>query len=156
MSEQFSSTPIEPSAPLPPVKLWTPRLIGFSSFFFGFPAGIVLASINWMRMGLTNKAIIHLAGGAVGALVFVILLLLLPQTVGNGLGFLTNIGMVYYLRNQTKNDIEKFKASSREVQNAHWFGGCLIGFVLLGLFLTLILVIGLLLALVHLEIHSFP
>ena len=153
MSEQLSAIPVQPSMPSsPPVKLWTPRAVGYTTFFLGFPGGLVLAALNWMRMGLTNKAITHLVGGAVGTLVFVVLVALLPGNAGTVLGFFVNIGVLLYLQNQTRKDIETFKANNREVQNAHWFGGCLIGLIMLGLFVALTFVVGVFMALVGVPI----
>jgi len=155
MSDQLPATPVQPSMPsFPPVKLWTPRAVGYTAFFLGFPGGIVLATLNWMRMGLTNKAIAHLVGGAVGLLVFVILLVLLPGSIGTWFGLLVNFGVLFYLQNQTKKDIAAFQANNREVQNAHWLGGCLIGLVMLGLFFALVFVITFFLALVGVPISE--
>lgn len=100
-------------------------------------------------MGITNKAITHLAGGAIGVLMFIILLILLPGSMGKWidlfinrvLGILVNFGMLFYLQKQTKNDIYACKAANREIQNAHWLSGCLIGLGMLGLFIALFFVI---------------
>lgn len=74
MQEQISEPLAQPLAPSsPPVKLWTPGIIAAISFLLGFPAGIVLASINWMRMNLSNKALTHLIAGGVGTFIVVIL-----------------------------------------------------------------------------------
>ena len=132
MSDQSSS------ASVLPVKLWTPRVIMFTTLFVGFPSGIALASINWMRMGMMNKAIVHLTGGAIGALIFIILSLLLPGNVGGGIGILANVGILTYLRIQMKNDIEKFKAANRVVQNSSWLIGFLIGLGVFALYLALV------------------
>lgn len=65
MSDQVPSTVTHPSEPpLPQVKLWKASTIGLIAFLCGFPGGIVVASINWIRMGLKNKAILHLMGEA--------------------------------------------------------------------------------------------
>ena len=143
MSDQLSATPAQPLAPQsPPAKLWTPRAVGYITFFLGFPGGLVMAARNWMRMGLTNKAITHLVAGGVGILAFVILFLILPGNVGSVLGFAVNIGMLFYLQNQTRKDIAAFIANNHEVQNAHWFSGCLIGLVTIVLWIPLVFVVG--------------
>ena len=153
MSDQLSATPVQPSMPSsPPVKLWTPRAVGYTTFFLGFPGGIVLTALNWMRMGLTNKAITHLVGGAVGLLALVIVLILLPGSIGTWFGLFVNLGMLFYLQNQTKKDIEAFKAGNHEVQNAHWFGGCLIGLVMAGLWFALAFVVTFFLTLIGVPI----
>ena len=148
MSEQLPVQPVQPLIPAStPFKLWSAGLIGFFTFFLGFPGGLVLASINWIRMRLTNKAIAHLVGGVVGISVIVIILYLLPGKVGYGLGFLVNVGMYIYLRNQMKKDIDAFKADSHEVINAHWFGGCLLSLAAIVVYFAMAIVIVLFLTL---------
>ena len=122
---------------LPPVKLWSSRFIGFASFFLGFPSGIALSAINWNRMGLNKKVVFHVAVGVIGIFALVIILLLLPGNRGRGLAGLVNFGMLYYLYSQTKKDTEVFKANNHVVENAHWFGGCLISLLMVGLYFFL-------------------
>ena len=122
---------------LPPVKLWSSRFIGFASFFLGFPSGIALSAINWNRMGLNKKVVFHVAVGVIGIFALVIILLLLPGNRGRGLAGLVNFGMLYYLYSQTKKDTEVFKANNHIVENAHWFGGCLISLLMVGLYFFL-------------------
>jgi hypothetical protein len=98
-------------------------------------------------MRLTNKGIAHLVGGVVGISVIVIILYLLPGKVGYGLGFLVNVGMYIYLRNQMKKDIDAFKADSHEVINAHWFGGCLLSLAAIVVYFAMAIVIVLFLTL---------
>lgn len=139
--ELLPETQNESSAPQSlPVKLWTPRFIGFATFFLGFPGGIALSALNWYRMGLNKKVTLHIVIGAIGAFALVIILLLLPGNQGRGIGVLVNFGMLYYLYNQTKKDIEEFKANNHEVENAHWFGGCMISLLMIGLYFILALV----------------
>jgi hypothetical protein len=153
MSEQLSLTPIQPLAyPSPPVKLWTPAVIGLITFLLGYPGGLVMAILNWIRMGLINKAISHLIVGAAGTLAYVVLLAQLTGDVGNLLACLVNIAMIFYLHNQIKQDIAAFKACNHEVQNAHWLGGVLIGIVMLGAYLALAFVVGVLMALFNVPI----
>lgn len=141
MSEQISNTPMQaPTPSSPPVKLWTPGFIAGVTFLLGFPAGIVIACINWMRMKMNDKAVLHLFIGAAGTVVFTIILILLPSTPGRVLGLLGNLGVLYYLRQGMKKDLENFKLSN-SVEDAGQLGGCLIG---LGtLVLLFILVFGL-------------
>ena len=122
-------------SPVSTVKLWTPTTIGFITFFLGFPGGIVLSSINWMRMGLEKKALAHLIGGVLGALIFILLIIFLPSSIGRFVGFGANLAMLAYLNRQMRKDIGNVTPSYR-VQNAHWFGGCLIGLVCLGFFMA--------------------
>jgi len=140
MSEQLSTTPTRSSKLVsPPVRLWTPGVVALTAFLFGFPGGIVLASINWVRMGLTSKASAHLVGGAIGALLLVVFLIQLPSL--RELAVLINVGVLYYLQNQIKNDLETFTAN-HEVQPAHWLSGFLIGLVMLGFLYLLVLGVG--------------
>jgi len=139
MLDQISNTPVQPSMPSSSsVKLWTPGFIAAVSFFLGFPAGIVIASINWMRMKLNNKALVHLVAGAVGTFIFAIVLILIPGTAGRFLGIAANLGTLFYLQQQMKKDLEDFKASNNSVENANQLGGCSIGLGSLVLFLVLV------------------
>ena len=143
MSDQpLPTSVISPTSTSLPVKLWTVQVISSTTFFLGFPAGIVLASINWMRMNLKNKALTYLIAGAVGIIVVPFLAIILPQGVGTILGLLVNFGTLYLLQKEMKVDIEKFKAANNVVQNANWFGGCLIGLVILALFIGEIFVMA--------------
>ncbi|HAW52217.1 MAG TPA: hypothetical protein DCX54_07820 [Flavobacteriales bacterium] len=123
------------------IKFWPPTAIGFLTFFFMFPSGVLLASINWLRMGLNKKAIYHLVAGLVGAFIFIIVLLLIPDNGARGFSYLINIGVAYYLSRQTKNDLEKFKENNGTTQDAHWFGGCLIGLMMYGFYLFLLFLV---------------
>ena len=135
MLDQDSNIPVQsPMSSSPPIKLWTPGFIAGVSFLLGFPAGIVIASINWMRMNLTNKALTHLIGGAVGIFIFVLAVLLMPGAAGRFIGLLANLGILFYLQRQMKKDIETFKVSN-DVEDAGQLGGCLIGLGTLLLFL---------------------
>ena len=133
MQEQISTTTYQPTAAS--VKLWTPGFIAAVSFLLGFPAGIVLASINWTRMKLNNKAMTHLIGGAIGTFIFVLLLILTPSTVGRVVGIAFNLGTLFYLQQQMKKDQESFQLSNK-VEKAGEISGCLIG---LGILLVLVL-----------------
>lgn len=137
MQDQISGPMVQPSVPSSPsVKLWTPGVIAAISFLLGFPAGIVLASINWMRMNLNNKAFIHLIAGAIGTFIFMLLIILLPGSVGSILGIATNLGALFYLYREMKKDLETFQASNHTVAKANELGGCLIG---LGIFLLVLI-----------------
>lgn len=138
MFDQASNASVQsPTPSSPPIKLWTPGFIAGVSFLLGFPAGIVIASINWMRMKLNNKALIHLIGGAAVTFIFVILLILIPGNAGRAVGLIANLGVLFYLQQQMKVDINSFKLSNR-VEDAGQLGGCLIGLGVLVLFLILV------------------
>ena len=138
MFDQASNASVQPSTPSsPPIKLWTPGFIAGVSFLLGFPAGIVIASIDWMRMKLNNKALIHLIGGAAVTFIFVIVLILIPGNAGRAVGLIANLGVLFYLQQQMKVDSNSFKLSNR-VEDAGQLGGCLIGLGVLVLFLILV------------------
>ena len=137
MQEQISNTPMR-AVPLgPSVKLWTPGFIAGVSFLLGFPAGIVLASINWMRMKMNDKAIMHLVGGGILTFIFILLLIFTASTIGRAVGIVFNIGTLFYLQQQMKKDLAGFQVSNR-VEKAGEIGGCLIG---LGILLAFVIVI---------------
>ena len=134
MQEKISEPLAQPLAPSsPPVKLWTPGVIAAIALLLGFPAGIVLASINWMRMKMNNKALTHLSVGIVGTLIFIVLVILLPGNVGTVVGLATNLATLFYLQREMKKDLEIFKASNNTVEKANELGGCLIGLGILAL-----------------------
>ena len=127
MQGQISDLTAQPSAPLAPsVKLWTPGFIAAVTFLLGFPAGIVLSAINWMRMKMNDKAVYHLIAGAAGAIILIAILIFTPGTVGRLLALVINIGILLYLQRQMNKDINVFQAANR-VETAGWPGGCLIG-----------------------------
>jgi len=127
MQQQISDLSAQsPVADAPSVKLWTPGLIGGVTFFLGFPAGIVLASINWFRMKMNEKAIIHLVVGAVGTIIFLAILIITPGTTGRLLALAINLGVLFYLRWGMAKDMDVFQTANR-VEKAGWPGGCLIG-----------------------------
>lgn len=88
--------------PTPTIKLWTPRTIGFMTFFLSFLFGITLASINWMRMGMKRKALVQIAG----SIIVILAIMLLPDNFGRLFSLLINLGYMVYLHQQMKNDIE--------------------------------------------------
>jgi hypothetical protein len=146
MEEPISSPAIQPSTPAsPPVKLWSPSAIGWITFFLGFPAGVVLASINWFRMGMRDKAIMHLVGGGLGTFLF-IFIIISSSGSSSGLSLLVNLGIIYYLAEQMKADIQLYRATGIPVQDADGLGGCLIGVATLLVFIGVIVMIVFVLA----------
>lgn len=138
--QQISNTPVQAVSTAPAVKLWTPGFIAGVSFLLGFPAGIVLAAINWMRMKMNDKAMIHIVGGGILTFIFILLLLFTPSTVGRVLGLVFNIGILLYLQQQMKKDQEAFQFQNK-VEKAGELGGCLIGIAILLAFLLVIVVL---------------
>lgn len=120
------------SQPKPTIKLWTPTTIGVLTFFLGFPAGIVLATINWIKMGMTRKVFPHILIGIAG----VVAVIFLPDNIGRIVGLALSWGYIAYFRQQIKSDIEKLDRFN--VQKAHWFSAffmsvALYGIVLIGI-----------------------
>lgn len=137
MQQQISNTPMQAVPATPSVKLWTPGFIAGVSFLLGFPAGIVLASINWIRMKMNNKAMTHLVIGGIVTFVFILLLTFTPSAVGRVVGIAFNVATLFYLQQQMKKDLEAFQLHNN-VEKAGEVGGCLIG---LGILLAFIIVV---------------
>ena len=152
MQQPISNLSVQPSAQLASsVKLWTPGFIAAVTFFLAFPAGIVLASINWMRMKMTDKAIIHLVAGAVGTVIFLAILIMTPGNTGRLFALAINLGILFYLRWRMEKDINVFQATSR-VEKAGWPGGCLIGIGMLILYYLMAFFFGIVLVLIGVPI----
>src|SRR5207249_1383051 len=88
------------------VELWTPWGIGWASVLLGFPGAVVLAALNWRRMGRTRKAIVHVAAAAIGtwALFFV--------NAGSA-GLAIGVAIGYYLFRAQRSDQSPLKAGGR-------------------------------------------
>ena len=140
MQEQISNTPMQAVPAAPPVKLWTPGFIAGVSFLLGFPAGFVLASINWIRMKMNDKAMIHLVIGGIITLIFIPLLIFTSSTIGRVVGIVFNLGTLFYLQQQMKKDLETFQLQNK-VEKAGELGGCLIGLGILVTFLIVVIVL---------------
>jgi tetratricopeptide (TPR) repeat protein len=115
------------SQPKPIIKLWTPTTLGVLTFFLGFPAGIALATINWIKMGMARKVIPHILTGITGS----VALILLPNNLGRIVGLALSWGYIAFFRSQMKSDLEKLDRF--EVRNAHWFSGFLMSVALYGI-----------------------
>ena len=105
----------------PTIKLWTPKTISFLTIFSGFPSGVTLAFINWLKMGMKGKAFTQVLGGVIGILI----LFILPQGVASIFGIVLNLGYMAYLRQQMTRDIEKITGYNN-IKYHHWFSGLLI------------------------------
>lgn len=108
------------------VVVWTPGVIAFVTFLFGFPSGIVLAAINWYRMEMRSKANLHLLIGGLGLLLVLLVFLLVPNAPGYWVGWFVNILVLTYLRFRMKEDIERIKVG-HPVRNANWLAGLGLG-----------------------------
>ena len=88
------------SEPKPKIKLWTPNTIGVLTFLLGFPAGILLATINWIKMRLIRKAVPHIFIGIAG----VVALFLLPDNLARLVGLTLSWVYIAFFRSQMKED----------------------------------------------------
>ena len=139
-NQSLPTSALPPTSSSLPAKLWTVQVISSTTFFLGFPAGIVLACLNWMRMNVKKKALTYLIACVVGVFVFSFLAIVLPQIGGIILVLVADFGTLFLLQKVMKADIARFKADNKIVQNANWFGGCLIGLVVLVLFVGIVFV----------------
>lgn len=123
--------PAPPAAPPPftTVRVWSPMTIRLITFLFGFPVGVILAAINWRRLGLHRKAAAHLVGG--GWMLFGLSTsdLWLPDPlfillIGIGL-FVT---MPLYLGREVARDIAACQTATQPVLEANGWQGFLLGF----------------------------
>ena len=92
--------------------LFSPRQIFFLSMITGYPTGLVLSSINWVRMGSTGTAVFHWVAG--------VILLTLWSFGGNVIGTILDIGFCVYLSQQMRQNIKQFTLDGNEIQPASW------------------------------------
>lgn len=126
------TTTLQPSA-----ELWGTMLIGAVTILFAFPAGMLLAVINWYRMGMYAKSRSRLIATVALAYVFVVILLTLPGFIGQLFYFAVNVGAFFYLRREMDADTDAYAYAGNEVHPASRIKGIAIGFGAL-LFLVLI------------------
>lgn len=141
-SPELIVTPPPSPQPFTTIRVWSPSTIRLTTFAFGFPVGMILAAINWQRLGLHRKAAAHLVGG--GWMLFGL------STSGFWLpdplfGWLIAIGlfvtMPLYLGREMTHDITACHASMQPVLAAEGWRGFLAGFgVLIGYIVTLSLI----------------
>jgi len=121
---------------------WSHWTIGWLTLLFGIPNGLILASINWFRLGLSYKAILHLTLGILSLLLFIIfgthiewlsdhktIQIIIFFALYLFLTFLVSV----YLDRQTKKDIENLPESGGVYKKAHW-GSALVILLFLILF----------------------
>jgi hypothetical protein len=108
------------------VALWTPRQIAILSLLPGIPGGIVMSSINWIKIGLARKAVAHMAGGAVAYCIYLVIFSFISNYFGVVFALAFQLGAVYYLYHGMKKDIEEFRIGRGKVQTAGWVSGLLI------------------------------
>jgi hypothetical protein len=138
MSAQFSS-PI--AQPLTPIKLWSPTMIWVSTLFFGFIAGLALASINCIRMGYPKRAYLYMGSGVIIlGLLAILVMVVLPENNFTQVGVMLISTSV--LNSLSKNDIENLQPPHSIRENASKLTGIGIGIGMLGLTAGLFLAIA--------------
>lgn len=121
----------------PSAELWGTMLIGAVTILFAFPAGMLLAVINWYRMGMYAKSRSRLLATVAAAYIFVVILLALPSFLGQLFYLAVNVGAFFYLRREMDADTDAYAYAGNEVHPANRLIGVAIGFGGL-LFLALI------------------
>ncbi len=133
--EKGKSIPTPGSPPSgSPITLFAPRQVFYLSFFTGWPTGMVLASINWVRMGSTGTAVVHWVAGSILLTLWSYILNESRFSCGTWLGLAIHVGFCFYLYQQMKQDIKAFTLEGNQTRPAKWKSGCLLGFVTLLLF----------------------
>jgi hypothetical protein len=128
-----------------PITLFAPRQVFYLSFFTGWPTGLVLASINWVRMGSTGTAVVHWVAGSILLTLWSYVLNESKLSCGTWLGLAIHCGFCFYLYQQMKRDIKSFNLEGNQTQIAKWKSGCLLGLVTLLLFFIVVVLLSLLL-----------
>lgn len=129
--ESLTAVPATPPS-FTTIHVWTPMTIQVITFIFGFPVGVILAALNWQRLGLQRKAVTHLLGG--GWMLFGLGTseLWLPDPL---FGWLIAIGlfvtMPLYLERAMRRDLAAYNTAMQPVLAAQGWQGVLLGFGLL-------------------------
>jgi hypothetical protein len=118
-------TDLQGLEPHVPMALWTPKGIGVVSAVLGFPGAVVLAALNWRRMGRTRKAIVHLAAALI--VTWALFLAAVYADVRSG-GFLIGLGVGYYLYRAQRTDQAPYVALGRVTERSG-LAGALIAIV---------------------------
>ena len=100
-------------APSQSIEVWSPKAIAWITFFFGLPAGLLLASANWRQLERHDTARNHTIGAVGAFLAYLAAVLLIPGSLGSFVVLAINIGGLLYLRAQTQGDIDE--ASTRNI-----------------------------------------
>ena len=113
------------------LTLYSASKVALISFLLGFPAGLMVAAVNWRRMGLSNKIKPHLVAAVLASLAlgFVAASPLAPCSTVFGLLF--SLAFSLYLYRATENDINSFRKSDVYFEDGGWLGG--FGLGILGL-----------------------
>lgn len=113
------------------LTLYSASKVALISFLFGFPAGLMVASVNWSRMGLGNKIKPHLVAAVVASLALGFVAASPLRPCSTVLGLLFSLAFSFYLYRTTENDIDSFSKRDVYFEDGGWLGGFAFG--LLGL-----------------------
>jgi hypothetical protein len=119
--------------------IWSARVIGWVTLFFGIESGFIVASVNWFRMGYKTKAFIHIAIAILIASVNTLFLqdyLRLSSHLSikdYSIRLLISFGLIFlaiaYLHSTTRKDIELLQENGKSIKNWNWFFAVLIGLI---------------------------
>jgi hypothetical protein len=118
-----------------PKKIWSPRIIGWITLLCGVATGLIVASINWARMGYRLKAALHGLLGVGAAFLYAYSLrnyigLSSRETVGLSLAeyalrLFLNFGLTFlviaYLHLTTQKDIQHLQVVESHPEKANVF-----------------------------------
>lgn len=133
-SRQIARETLRPNA-----RLWGATLVGVIALVCAFPAGMVLAVMNWQQMGLLRKARRTLYAAVALAYLFVVVLLLLPPGVAQIFYFGANIAAFFLLRRELDRDADAYAYAGLVAQPANPLVALAIGLGLLVLLILLVL-----------------
>jgi hypothetical protein len=108
-----------------PVTLFTPRQVFYLSFLTGWPTGLVMASINWSRMGSAGTAVVHWVAGSILFGLWSFVLRDSSVSCGSWLGLIIHIGFCLYIYQQMKQSHKAFHLEGNQTRPAKWKSGCL-------------------------------
>jgi hypothetical protein len=116
-------------------RLWKPNQVFWIGFLFGWPGAIVLACMNWARIGKREKAMLHLAAALPVTLVYTIMIWSLPES-SLLLPLFINVLILYYLKERLDRDMPSFRDGL--YMSAGWLRGSLICIGILMIYLACI------------------
>ena len=145
----MEDTPLASESEQLSLELWTPAMVGWITFLLGFPSGVLLACLNWQRMGLKNKARLHALLTVLGIVVLTSVILTSSTAIGFA-GLIANLFVVFYLRNETASDTQLFEATGYEIKEANTSLGCLLSLLGILVFVVAVFLVSMVFALLGL------
>lgn len=120
-------------------RLWKPNQVFWIGFLFGWPGAVVLACLDWLRIGRREKALWHMLGGLAAALVYTLGIWFIPDNT-RILPLLVNILILFYLKDRLGCDLPPF--DSGQYQPASIWRGILICLAALVVYLSAVFVLA--------------